>query len=415
MMKKLLTFSELHTRSLIIERLNAILSERLNEYRDYEEDEDYSLDDSDRWLHNYTHKEQKWGATEDIVADLLDKYANDEELTIYRGMNFDTEEEFNEFMKTIEEGKRTSTKGISSWSPSRHTAWTFAITRPTYFLNMELMRAEDKKSKEREYMIGYRGVILKTTIKPGQGIDVRKSNHGAESEVILPKGKYDIEIEEVKPFKDMIKEQDPNKVVMGLTQEDIDKDSFNAQFFKYMVFHATNFDDGSREHLFKMFVPKQKPKVELRKTRDYGYRNDKKRTQIGIELDGMPWQLFMYDKVLGDKYKPKLKKISNEILKELTKALAKDPDFEQTRIESGLGFLMTKMREYADPSVVKKYQDTVRGRLGAEYRKYSNDDVATPDKVREINNIKDPDKKRQAIDDYAKELERILQNIAQIA
>ena len=60
--------------------------------------------------------------------------------------------------------------------------------------NMKLI-ATARKNHER--VVGYRGVILETTIKAGIAIDVTRSKFAKESEVILPSGSYKISVTEV--------------------------------------------------------------------------------------------------------------------------------------------------------------------------------------------------------------------------
>jgi hypothetical protein len=111
-------------------------------------------------------------------------------------MNFDTSAKWEKFKEDTSNLTKLETGSISSWTPTKATAFPFAITRPTYFLNSELMQAEGKKRKDKDYMIGHAGVVLKIKVSKGVGIDIRRSKFSKEDEVILPAGSYSIEVED---------------------------------------------------------------------------------------------------------------------------------------------------------------------------------------------------------------------------
>jgi hypothetical protein len=377
-------------------------------------DDDYSnLEAHDRWLKSYTYDGMDKYPSDRVVADLLDYYPNDKESTIYRGLNFESKEEFDKFMNSIKSGEM-ETGSITSWSPSKSTAWQFAVTRPTYFLNFELMSADSERRKQREYMLGYRGVILKTTVKPGDAVDVTKSDYSKENEMILPPGTYEVEVEEIKPFKDLVKEQDPSEVVLGLTPEDIGKDTFNAQFFKYIIFHQFDISDKAKDHLYNLVKPRGEV-IAQAEMKDPLWGDGKPRLHIAVgNKDFGPLYLYSYADVLGPKYLPKIKKVANEQMQALVDVIREsDLDFSGEAV-GNLDYIMPYLRKYARPQLLREYQDLVRGELAREYKKLSSDDKVT-DRVRDINKIKDPNQKRKAIDDYAKDLVTILKNMQAMA
>lgn len=383
----------------------------------YYDDDEYdrslsNLDPHDRWLKSYTYDGLDKHPSDSVIDALLDDYANDKGMTLYRGLNFETKEEFNKFMKDVESGE-LEVGSITSWSPSKSTAWQFAVTRPTYFLNFELMSADSERKKQREYMLGYRGVILKTDVKPGDAVDVTKSDFSKENEMIIPPGKYKVEVEEIKPFKELVKEQDPSEVVLGLTPEDIGKDTFNAQFFKYIIFHKLDFSDEAKEHLYNLVKPRGKVIAQAEmKDPMWGDKRPRLHLTVGNE-EFSPFYLYSYADVLGAKYLPKIKKLANEHMRSLIDAI-KDADLDFSGESVGnLDYIMPYLRKYAKPQLLDEYKNLVRGELAREYRKLSSDDDVT-DRVRDINKIKDPDQKRKAIDDYAKDLVNILKNIQTI-
>ncbi len=164
----------------------------------------YSGDPSISWLKKYLHQGlDKW-PSDAIINELLVKFGNDERITIYRGMNFRSKDEWNKFMNDFD-GKRYKVNGISSWSPDKLTAQQFAHVRPTYFPDKETFEQERTAREDNEKLRGYRGVIIKSIVEPHSVIDIRKSGVGYENEVLLPTGTYDCEIIDViKPYRETV-------------------------------------------------------------------------------------------------------------------------------------------------------------------------------------------------------------------
>lgn len=413
-MKHIRLFEE-HTEHFDLDLLKSQLFDKVFEY--YDEDDDDYLSDSDQWLKKYTYQAlDKW-PSDDIVDDLLHSYPNKQTSVLYRGMNFDTKEEYEKFKKDITDGT-LSTGSITSWGGTRSTAWQFAVTRPTYFMDLELMQTDSKRKSDKEYMLGYVGVILKTTVDAGKAIDVNQSDYAKENEMILPPGEYKIEIEEVKPFREMVKEEDPDKVITSLTEKDIKEDSFNAKFFKYIMFHGVDLSDRAKKHIFNLMSPKGSPVVDIKNTKSPWREDNHIDTQIWVyypdsNSDGR--ELYMYAPMLGPKYEKMLGKMADEQLTALITAVNNNKDFEKGLIRGNVGEMMNYYQKYASDDLLAKYKNSVRGRLAQEYRKLSSDDVVFTKTVKDINKIKDPDEKRKAIDNYGKDIVRSLQNMLNLA
>ena len=133
--------------------------------------------------------------------DLEEKYPFDGG-TLYRGLLFSEEEKFEKFMNNIKDGKIVM-EDSSSWTPSVSTAIDFAKSEKTYFPTHEIMAAYSATQKAGDHMSGEGGgVVLKTVVPKGIGIDVNKTDYAKESEVILPSGEYEIEVHRVlRPFR----------------------------------------------------------------------------------------------------------------------------------------------------------------------------------------------------------------------
>ncbi len=355
-------------------------------YSELFEDSDY-LDHADKWLKDYTYQNlDKWPSSSTLLA-LKQRYPVDTDETVYRGMNFLTKEEFDKFMQTIENGN-LRISSISSWSPNRDEAKRFSITRPTYFLNHALMQAEDKKSKEGEYMIGYRGVILSTSNIKGKGIDVRKSRLGHESEVILEPGIYAVEIEEVKPFKDTIHKGNLDEYVLDLERTDFHNDSFKNKAFKYiMTHHREDISDKARDHLFKVLYPKDGLLKFGEKSRYSAYGHEPVTEFVAYA----PWTFFHMagEGLYTAKGFAQAKKLAVELLR-LYKA---------------------ELRAYKDEAVDGKAIGDIADMFGLtqtytaitrQHVKPQVDKIQAS--VKDINQIKDPKEKQKAIQRYKDDL-----------
>lgn len=196
----------------------------------------YQLSESkaEDWLEQYTlNPLNKWPSRE-VIDDLLRRYPIDSELVLYRGMNFSSKEDYDQFTSSISSGTLEA-GSITSWSRSREEALAFAVSRPTYFINNTLMSDMQAAKEDNEELIGYRGVMLATKIKHGQGIDVSKSPFSKEDEVILLPGSYKVVFKDIKKFKEIMDEDDIDKVVKQVAINDEVSDSYLSKFASYVI------------------------------------------------------------------------------------------------------------------------------------------------------------------------------------
>jgi hypothetical protein len=229
----------------------------LLEAQDYQRIADPSL----KWLAQYTYENlNKWPGAY-IVQDLLQRFPCDAGV-IYRGMNFYTKEKYDEFMSQFKGAQTASIEfgSITSWAPTESGAEQFAITQPTYFLNLEVIVADGEMNKAKERMAGYRGIILSTRVTAGAGIDVDKSGVGHESEVILPPGVHTIHVHKlIKKYAHQItdKDVDINQAILNMNIADMKRSSSNTYtLFDYVMHHhISDLNSKARAHLFKLFQP----------------------------------------------------------------------------------------------------------------------------------------------------------------
>lgn len=105
----------------------------------------------------------------------------------YRGLNFSTPESYLRFRRAIRNGYYQS-GNISSWSSSRSTAKSFALSPQVFAPTFGIMSSYDPN----ERVSGFLGIIVEISASAGEGIDVNASGYGLENEVIMPPGNFKI-------------------------------------------------------------------------------------------------------------------------------------------------------------------------------------------------------------------------------
>ena len=213
------------------------------------------LDDLEKALTKYVLNPDYKYLVDSVIDDAIAEYGNTSSITIYRGLNFDTKEDYDKFMKLIK-GGTLRTKGSTSWSPDKKQAKIFAITKPSYmeFMDSARMAMISAQRKASERITGYRGIILKTKIAKGKGVDLRRFKNHAESEVLLPAGTYKITYEEVLSYKDTMKTSSPDAELAKLTR------SSSADDKKIMDYILKNYkpdqlSDDSKHKIFQLTTP----------------------------------------------------------------------------------------------------------------------------------------------------------------
>jgi hypothetical protein len=159
-------------------------------------------------LKNYTRNEVPI-YSEEVFEELRNMFPNEEDMIVYRGINFDTKEDYESFLNDLKENNGYISDNCAGFSPSYNTAYDFSTTTKTYFPTLEVMQSSARRRLLKEKISGYRGVILKSKVKKGEVIDVRESGVGIESEVLFAPNKLiECEIEIIKPFRELVEEKD---------------------------------------------------------------------------------------------------------------------------------------------------------------------------------------------------------------
>lgn len=164
--------------------------------------------DIDEILRDYTRNEVNI-YSESIYNEIKLKYANKNKMTVYRGINFTTKEEYEIFLKEFKENKGYQSFSAAGFAKTYETALDFSSTTKTYFPTLEVMIEDSKRREFKESMSGYIGVILTAEVEIGDVVDVNLSDEGIEDEVLFePNQLIKCSLEVIKPFKEKVKEKD---------------------------------------------------------------------------------------------------------------------------------------------------------------------------------------------------------------
>ena len=310
----------------------------------------FEAQDGDEWLKRYTVDAIDKYPSKAALKDLLTKYPFQGGV-LYRGLNFHDKEQYDDFLANTKNGTVLETGDISSWSPVRAESVSFAITRPTYFLNRELMQAEDKKNKDIDYMIGHAGVILKITVGPNVGIDVNKSDYGKEQEVILIPGTYKISVDETMlPFMKSISKDNFKSQFMSISSLGSSANKLDIKKFEHILFHYSEFDDEMKKHLFDLISPnisQIKFAVDVRDSDVFGEQEGK---EVIIKWSLWGATLAYFDMLLPEHQK-KIRAAVEEVVEKIDKEVQnKIGSLDHSsmnihyRIDHGLQSTLRKMR-----------------------------------------------------------------------
>jgi hypothetical protein len=357
--------------------------------------------DSYDWLEQYTEYGYNKYPSENELKYLLNKYPNEEPLVLYRGLHFDTEEQYNEFMAGFKNKVRTSS--ISSWSPSFDTAEEFSITKKTYHPNPMIMSQEMERERSKEYMTGYRGIVLKTSIQPNTGIMVNRTGYAKENEVILPPGTYDVQIQTItKKYKHKI--EDGDETVTSIIDKMMDPkyrdDHYYKNFFEF-VKHNYPEDirqsDALKQKIVKIISQRQK-KLNYVEHELHTWTLTGKYTDVRIYFNYSIFELFEKG-FLPDKYKKYVENYANKIIQEYHNLVKQYSGKEYVYQFGNLRYL----ENYASPKYVALIRKILQIQVVNTYAMMND-----REEIDRINSIKDSNQKRNAIEQYTKTIERII-------
>lgn len=328
-----------------------------------------------------------------VMDDAIKEYGNTSAITLYRGLNFDTKEDYDKFMKSIKGGV-LRTKSLSSWSPSKSEAETFAVTKPSYmeFMTREKMAMISAQRKSGERITGYRGIILKTKIGKGKGVDLRRFKNQAESEVLLPDGTYKVTYEEILSYKDQFNNQDPSDKILSLTKQG--KETDKVLEYIRRNYNPTQLSNEARHKICLLTVTLSKLGKYYVKVQEPNKWDKDRKIDTGMvvpDKDFMEYYLSSDIGKMASTMKPLFKKMIKEVFSQWTPG---------TEINWFLDHGYWARFCDADTDLTKAERSTLK-------KEYDKQDQI----VRDINKIRDPNAQRQAIDAEMERIKKIVGSI----
>ena len=158
---------------------------------------------------------------DEFLEDAKYYYPNKEPLRVFRGLLFQSEGSYKNFIKSIKSGYLTTTRA-TSWTKSKDVAEDFATHEKnlTNSITMGLYLSIKRDRKLYDKIDGYKGVVLVTNIEPRQGIEL---NIGGEAEVLLPPGRYKVSRYEIQSYGEIVGNRTAEEVLKLAAKKDFSK------------------------------------------------------------------------------------------------------------------------------------------------------------------------------------------------
>jgi len=363
----------------------------------YDEDDAADLEFDDRILYSYVRNVGQFAPppSGDAADSLMQKYPVTQKKLIYRGMMFDTKEQYQEFLEKISGGSMETT-GFTSWTPNKTTAFQFAVTRPSFSITRELSML--MRDNPGESLMGKGGIILEVECDAGDGIDVSQFEYAAENEVLLKPGNWKINVvKKIVQFKEMIAGQDINKIVKNLIRDhgwqkllksgDVITNYETKGLFDYIFGHKTSeLDKESRGLIGAMMQDKSgtEPKYVV-KTEELGWSEKKKvyvslASNLGLLAAGF---FGTPDDVKGNRKLKKMTKLVDKVFRELIAAVKKSPDAQIVYYSHGAGGLIG-LAKYGSDATLGKYKKMLRDIYGRRYRELNQSRQMTREEMKAL-------------------------------
>lgn len=211
-------------------------------------------------IYRHVHKED--GLSSKNYLDLKDYYSCQKDTVVMRGMNFRTESEFNAFKKKLENGEYYP-KTPESFTRDEASARAFAGSKKTFFAfaDPDLFVENAYKKATEEKISGFGGVIIKTVIPAGEGLDVSMTGYGVEDEILyMTDAPIKCTYEIIDSYETELKN---NPIDIN---EYLQNNSFEDGLFNYILAnHADEINVETQHNLFDRIIePFSKPKEKNR-------------------------------------------------------------------------------------------------------------------------------------------------------
>lgn len=235
-------------------------------------DEERYNNHSQKVLDQYVRDEIPIYST-DTYNELKRQYPNKEDITVYRGINFGSRLAYYKFMKSLnKDGGVYQQSSAAGFSRDKGTAEDFSQTTKTYYPTPEIVAAEDKRRQSGETMCGYCGIILKTTIKKGEAVDVNASTFGIEDEILFePNKPIKVEVELIQGLNHKVNQEnfDVNEYIQNCRD-------ISDPIFQYITINkADRITNETANYIFDLCVPSQEEKDSVIEKRLGVYNNQR--------------------------------------------------------------------------------------------------------------------------------------------
>lgn len=382
------------------------LNEMLDHYESDEDDDDLG-GSADSALKAYIKDPAKKNWLNQYAEELIDAYGNEKPEKVYRGLNFDTKEDYEEFIKTISSGKIKIENTATSWTRSLSTARQFAKTKPSYmeFMSSEKMKLIDAANKKNEYVVGYRGIILEIDIDKEVGVDTKLTPFSAEDEIIIFKGEYKCKYHELKKNSDRINDEGLEAILAEIEKaqdsEDKNTKTYNDTMLQKIIKdHKSELTPEMKKFFGKKFLTKP-PSFGWGTGLKGWYSDDV--DKLIINMNRSPLLTYgedLFNKEDVEKYLAKCKKEHEKMLdivaEKVKKAEEQDHEIEWNMKDADKWFRMIGLS--------KKF-NSIFSKMSDKYHKLN-----SRENLKNINKLKGKDHKK-AVDDFADELKKLIKSM----
>ncbi|MCP4523940.1 MAG: hypothetical protein GY828_07025 [Candidatus Gracilibacteria bacterium] len=359
--------------------------------------------------------------SQDIYQELRAQYSNEEDMTIYRGINFSSRLAYHRFMKSLEKDGGYIQSSASSFAVSKETAADFSETTKTYYPTKEVIAAESERRKTGEKLSGYCGVILTAQISKGEAVDVCSSDFGIEDEILMEPNKLiKVEVEVINSLKYQVNQSnfDINEYIQNCKV-------LSDPLFQYITINkADQINNDSASHIFDLCIPTKKEKdsviekrmekkdsedlihngMYLTVIKDTTWKSWKDDTEVKKHYFFTPRLIAEYEQrgcLRPEQYK-KLEKVANDIL----------VDTMEVYYNEGQNILIENLNQvswfakFANSTIQEIYEKSILRRRGREYQ----------DMEKEMSGINQAglsnEEKRKKIDEYSENITELLNSIS---
>lgn len=209
------------------------------------------MDEYDNQDPLYEHVRKEIPLSNSEYERYIDSYSCNQDTIAYRGICCRNKSDFNKIIKKLENGEYYP-EYPSSFTTDYTTALSFARSRKTLFAFLdENIAIENSYSNiTNENINGYAGIVIKTIIPKGEGLDLRGYQHAIENEIVYRTDKpitYSYEI--INSYENELKEKNIN------IDEYIQSNELSDGLSEYIITnHARDLNENTQRHIFNILI-----------------------------------------------------------------------------------------------------------------------------------------------------------------